>query len=212
MRVVEMSTMWEGDLCDLLCFGIRPGPSDLATIAESTRSRQVENIHEVYDALQRNGYHFPRAAEVLADQGGEPRQLTDLIALMLAHGYAERTRPALKDAGFQWATADLAAIIEAAYAMGALALKAHPGRGNGFVRFDAEQLDRLRATIPIDGLEARHPTHAPEQVEDFVAYARTHNLLVSAGSDSHGNPDALPIKYPADSCHDLLQRLGIEIR
>ena len=93
----------------------------------------------------------------------------------------------------------------------ALALIAHPGRGDGFARFDAEQLDRLRATIPIDGLEVRHPAHTSEQGEDFLAYARTHRLLVSAGSDSHGPPGILPITYPAASCRELLARLGVEI-
>lgn len=209
---VEMSAMWEGDLCDILCFGVRPGSSDLASLAESTRSRQLENVRETYATLQRNGYSFPRAAELLAASGGEPRQLDDLFAVMDGHGYTEGVGPAIKSAGFAWITADLGAIVEAAHAIGALALIAHPGRSDGFARFDAEQLDRLRTTIPIDGLETRHPSHSPEQVEDFIAYARAHDLLVSAGSDSHGPPGTLPIKYPAESCRALLERLGIAIR
>src|SRR5258707_1676447 len=99
---------------------------------------------------------------------------------------------ALRDAGREYIPAAPGAIVEAAHASGALALIAHPGRGDGFARFDAAQLDRLRAAIPIDGLEARHPTHTPAQGEDFLAYARRHRLLVSAGSDSHWAPGVLP--------------------
>lgn len=34
MPAVEMSSLWEGDLCDVLCFGIRPGPSELAAVGD----------------------------------------------------------------------------------------------------------------------------------------------------------------------------------
>jgi 3',5'-nucleoside bisphosphate phosphatase len=208
---VEMSSTWEGELCDILCFGIHPGLSTLAAIAGDTRRRQAANVRAVYDALQQSGYRFPRADEVLAARDGELRQLDDLLALLQAHDYTDGMGAALRGAGYEWQTADLDAIVEAAHAMGALALIAHPGRGDGFARFDAEQLDRLRSTVSIDGLEVRHPSHTPEQVADFLAYARTHHLLVSAGSDSHGPPGVLPINYPAESCRDLLARLGIEI-
>ena len=209
---VEMSSVLGDDLLDILCFGIYPGLNDLAAIAQSTRTRQLDNVRETYAALQRNGYQFPRAAELLPSQDGEPRQLDDLVTLMRGHDYTEGMGPAIRGAGFDWMSADPAAIVAAAHASGALALIAHPGRGDGFVRLDAEQLDRLRETVPIDGLEARHPSHTPEQVEDFLAYADAHGLLVSAGSDSHGPPGILPIKYPAESCRALLERLGIEVQ
>jgi 3',5'-nucleoside bisphosphate phosphatase len=209
---VEMSSIWNGDMFDILCFGVRSGPNDLATIAETTRSRQLANVRETCAALQRNGFRFPRAAELLASQGGGPRQYDDLQTLMREHGYTEGIGAAFDAAGYTWITADPADIVAAAHAIGALAIIAHPGRGDGFVRFDAASLDILRETVPIDGLEARHPTHSPQQVEDFLAYASTHHLLVSAGSDSHGPPEILPIKYAAESCHALLKRLGITVR
>ncbi len=213
---VEMSASLEGDLFDILCFGVRPGPSDLAAIAADTSRRQQENIRSAYAALAKQGLSFPRAAEVLAEhgesgEGDQPRTLDHLVAMLRAHGYTEGLGPLLDEAGFQWITADPGAIVEAAHASGALALIAHPGRGDGFVRFDAAALDRLRATIPIDGFEARHSTHTPAQVDAFVAYARDHHLLVSAGSDSHGPPGQMPIKYPAEACRDLLERLGIAL-
>lgn len=212
LPAIEMSSAWDGAMLDILCYGLPPGPSPLASIADDTRRRQIENVRATYEALQRHGYHFPRAGQVLARRGGEPCQMDDLVALLRAHGYTEGIGRALDEAGFQWMTADPAAIVAAAHASGALALIAHPGRGDGFVRLDAAQLDRLRASVPIDGLEARHPTHTPEQVDDFLAYARAHDLLVSAGSDSHGPPGTMPIAYPAATCRALLERLGIELR
>src|SRR5258706_7370095 len=64
LPAVEMSASWEGQMCDILCFGVHPGPSDLATIADSTRRRQAENIRAVYAALGAAGYRFPRAGEI----------------------------------------------------------------------------------------------------------------------------------------------------
>jgi 3',5'-nucleoside bisphosphate phosphatase len=64
--------------------------------------------------------------------------------------------------------------------------------------------------VPIDGIEAYYPAHSDEQIDMFLAYAAEHNLLVSAGSDSHG-PDRLPIKYPAAKCRALLERLGVTV-
>src|SRR5258706_6927229 len=70
---VEMRSSWDGQMCDILCLGVCQGPSDLATIADSTRSRQAENVHAVYAALVAAGYRFPPAGEILAERGGEPR-------------------------------------------------------------------------------------------------------------------------------------------
>ena len=52
--------------------------------------------------------------------------------------------------------------------------------------------------------------HTPSQTAMLREYARRHDLLVSAGSDSHG-PDQPPIKYRAELCRALLERVGIEV-
>ena len=50
-----------------------------------------------------------------------------------------------------------------------------------------------------------------ELVESCLAYAQQHGLLMSAGSDSHGPPGRMPIKYHAEMCRNLLERVGIEV-
>jgi predicted metal-dependent phosphoesterase TrpH len=88
---------------------------------------------------------------------------------------------------------------------------AHPGRGDGYVQFDTALLDRLRAEVPIDGFEVYYPAHTAEQIALYRAYTEQHDLLISAGSDSHG-PNRSPIKYRADMCRKLLERLGAHIQ
>jgi hypothetical protein len=48
-------------------------------------------------------------------------------------------------------------------------------------------------------------------IETYLAYAGQHDLLISAGSDSHGPPGRMPIKYRAELCQRLLERVGIQV-
>jgi predicted metal-dependent phosphoesterase TrpH len=212
LAAVELSAAWGGQLLDLLCYGFEPHQNALGGLAEATRQAQAENIRETYAALQRRGYHFPSARDILAPGTDAPRHVGDLVALLRGHGYAAEMHAALHEAGFRWVTADPAAVVDAAHRSGAVCLIAHPGRGEPFARFDAPRLNQLRSTVPVDGLEVYHPSHTAEQACRFLDYARAHGLLTSAGSDSHGPPGPLPIKYPAETSRELLEHLGIQVR
>jgi predicted metal-dependent phosphoesterase TrpH len=209
---VEMSSTWEGQFLDLLCFGFEPADSGpLSAIAADTRRRQLDNLRETYATLLRQGYQFPHADEVLAAHGGEIGDMHDIIALLDRHGHMSDINDVLDGAGFHLMTANPAEIAAAAHTAGAVCLIAHPGRGGSSFDFDAPTLDRLRAAVLVDGLEVYYPSHTPERTEQFHAYAQTHGLLVSAGSDSHGPQGQLPIQYPAHLVRDLLARLGVEV-
>ncbi len=211
LSAVEMSSRWNGKMLDLLCFGFDPAHNALAPIGDSTRRRQIENIRETYDTLRRMGYRF-RDQEELAPRRGRPElQFDDLLDALLDNGYGDEMDQALDKGGFEWVTVDPAEIVEAAHASGAVCLIAHPGRGEWWPRFDAEELDRFRKVAPVDGLEIHHPTHSPESSAAYIAYAERHNLLVSTGSDSHGKPSQWPIKYRAETSRKLLERLGIAV-
>jgi predicted metal-dependent phosphoesterase TrpH len=105
---------------------------------------------------------------------------------------------------------------EIVHRSGGVALIAHPGRGQSepeeFTYYTPDMLDQVRAEIPLDGIEVYYPTHPPEFVEMYLAYARQHNLLISAGSDSHGPPGRLPIKYRAEFCRSFLEQVGIGVQ
>lgn len=212
LAAAELSSEWEGLPLDLLCYGFDPAQAEpLATLAATTYQAQIDNYRNVYAELQRRGYRFTAAAEVLGGGNDTPRRIEDLIALMKRHGYADGMGDALRGAGFQWITADPNIVVEAAHRSGAVCLIGHPGRGDGFVLMDGDKLDQFRAAVPIDGLEVEHPSHMPEQVELFRSYARRHDLLMSTGSDSHGPTGRLPIKYRAEASRDLLERVGIRV-
>ena len=77
--------------------------------------------------------------------------------------------------------------------------------------YDVQMLDKLRQDIPIDGLEVYQPKHSAEQTAMYLEYAQKHHLLISSGSDSH-RPEKPPVKYRAELCRSLLERVGIQVK
>lgn len=65
--------------------------------------------------------------------------------------------------------------------MGGIAVLAHPGliRDQNLIPFIID--------LGIEGLEVFYPEHTPEQLTGFLQLADQHGLLVTGGSDFHGN-------------------------
>lgn len=212
---VEISAAWNGEPVDVLCYGFGPEPNALGEVARDIARRQSENTREVCANLRAQGQVFLEEPEVTALlEVPSAQQPHELVALLKKRGYGTGEPTAgqlITGAGFDWATAELASVVDAAHRSGAVCLIAHPGRGGGYVVFDANPLDRLRSEIPIDGFEVYYPDHTPEQVAMYREYARQHDLLTSSGSDSH-NPEKKPVKYQAGLSRALLERLGIQVR
>jgi hypothetical protein len=170
----------------------------------------------VYESLLGQGYQLPKNPDTLASILEKPalRQPHELADLLRDHDHGKGDPSAgriLLDTGCTYALNDLAAVVKAAHQDGGVCLLAHPGhKEGGFVTYDVDMLDKLRQEVPIDGLEVYHPKHTPEQTEMYLAYAKQHHLLISAGSDSH-RPDKPPIKYKAELCRNLLERVGIHV-
>lgn len=207
---VEISAEYRGQMADLLCFGIDPHDQGLRAIVDDVRQRQKANAEDVFKELLHRGYTLPQPATL--------RVAGDCGALLMELGYVADWASALTlitAAGYRKMKADIHQTIEVVHRSGGVALIAHPGRGlhepEEFTYYTPELLDQVRAETALDGIEVFYPTHTAEQQETYLAYTRQHNLLISAGSDSHGPPGRLPIKYPARLCRRLLERLNIEI-
>lgn len=76
---------------------------------------------------------------------------------------------------------DCSEAIAAIHAGGGLAFVAHPGVGNLYKR-----LDKV-LSFPFDGIEVYHSRHTPGHAAQFAEIARENQLLISGGSDCHGN-------------------------
>lgn len=215
----EISAQWRGQMGDVLCYGFDPSNEALRRLANRVRQGQKDNAEEVYAELLRRGYQFPRRQEILAKNAGELRVAGDCGILLIKHGYLNDWQSALemiRDAGYREFKADMAETIDLVHQAGGVALIAHPGRGSHqageFTFYTPELLDQVRAEMPLDGIEAYYPTHTTELVETYLAYAQDHHLLISAGSNSHGPPGRMPIKYQAKICQNLFERVGIQVQ
>ncbi len=216
---VEISAAWHGRMGDVLCYGFDPHDEALKAITDQVRQRAAANAEEVYEELLRRGYRFPRRQEVLASTKGELRVAGDCANLLIKHGYLKDWPTALemiRDAGYREMKVDMVEAVEAVHRSGGVAIIAHPGRGQRepqeFTFYTPQLLDQVRAEIPLDGIEVYYPTHPPELVETYLAYAQQHDLLMGAGSDSHGPPGRTPIKSRATLCRRLLEPVGIEVQ
>lgn len=208
---VEMSAMWQGKLTDLLCYGFDPDDNHLDALAQDVTQRQHENTRQIFNYLLGKGYALdPQELErMLAKPAAQ--QLPDLLSLAAKVIQDKKAiGRTLLDGGFAYMTHPPATIVAAAHQSGAVCILAHPGRSDGFVCYDSALLDELRCQAPIDGIEVYYPVHTPDQTAMYLAYAQRHDLLISAGSDSH-SPEQPPIKYRAELCRALLERVGIRI-
>jgi len=214
----EITTTWRGLNAHVLCYarvGFGFTSATLADLARATEAAQLANTRAVYAELLRRGYIFPRQDDILRAQGGQVVRPIDNARLISDSGYAPTPADALAvitDAGYISIKAPIAEAVAAAHASGSLTMLAHPGRGEGEIqRYDPPLLLELLAEIPLDGLEVYYPTYTPEQTAAYAALAAERDLLVSAGSDSHGPRQRYPIRYPAERCAALLGRLGVVV-
>ncbi len=214
LAAVEMSTSWRGELTDVLCYGFDPEQNELQGLTQAITRHQRENTREVCENFRKIDISFPQDELDVLLAKPSAQHPHELVALLERRGYGTGEPDAgtlITDAGFLWATNDIAAVIDAAHRSGAVCLLAHPGRGDGFTCYDVELLDELRRQVPIDGLEVYYPAHTSEQIVIYRDYAEKHHLLTSSGSDSHG-PEKKPIKYQAELSRRLLERVGIQLK
>ena len=77
LTAVEMSTSWNDEATDVLCYGFDPEKNELNDLAQDVWRRQRENTREVCENLRRKGYTFPHQQE----GEGEPQQSHELTTL-----------------------------------------------------------------------------------------------------------------------------------
>ncbi|MFH1778077.1 MAG: PHP domain-containing protein [Candidatus Omnitrophota bacterium] len=90
----------------------------------------------------------------------------------------------------------VAAAIAMIKELGGLAVFAHP-----YVLHNDHLLVEM-LNLGIDGIEAYYPEHRPQQTKQYVNFAKKHGLLITGGSDYHGDgkEDSFFGKVKIDYC------------
>ncbi len=153
---------------------------DLFREVRRTRARRIVErlnalgvpvtLDAVLDEAGSGAIGRPHVARALV-AGGWARDLRDAFDRWLGAGrpaFVEKHRLSVGDA------------IRLIHAAGGLAIYAHPG--TDATRRRLEQL----ASLGLDGVEVRHPSHSAEDIARIGALAAHIGLLPSGGSDWHG--------------------------
>lgn len=215
---VEVTTRWSNRQWHVLVYGIRPDRADpearafrsvladldaqLLTLAEDARHR-----------IEADGKPLPSLEEIA---GGRPLWPYHVLTSAIREGHVRNLKEAAElvsrlGGGFS-ADEPLARVVDAAHQAGGITVVAHPGRSDSVGALSPEDLDRMLAEVPIDGLEAHYRSHSDEQTALYRRLAEEKGLLIGAGSDSHAPHQPVnPRPWRAIWAADLLRRLGIEV-
>ncbi|TVY08733.1 PHP domain-containing protein [Paenibacillus cremeus] len=198
---VEISTVHEGKDIHVLGYWIDyTNELFLSRLAEMRRVRDRRNelllaklqelgVHITMEDVQESLLVSKKAEETIgrphiADamvRKGYVSSMKEAFDRYLAQGAAAyvntpRIEPAV---GVRW-------VLEA----GGTPVLAHPGL------YEQDDLIPLLKSVGLVGLEAYHSDHTPEQEAHYVRLAEEHGLLVTAGSDFHGERGGVVFHAP----------------
>lgn len=215
---VEVTACWSDRQWHVLVYGIAPDRTDeaaapfLAMLAEQDQRLQ-ELAEDARTRIETAGKPLPSLEQVL-----DGRIMWPYHVLMAA--IEDKHVPSLKEAaelvvelGSNFTTDQLLErIVATAHEAGGICVVAHPGRANLGPALTAEELERMLATAPIDGLEAHYRSYTDEETALYRELAERFGLLTSTGSDSHAAGEPVdPRPWRAIWCADLLHRLGFAV-
>lgn len=187
---IEMTSVHDGRDVHLLGYFIDPADTDFGVFLHAQRRRRVERLREIGARLARLGAPveveklIARATRNPGASVGRP-----LLARALVHAGHVTT---LREAFDRFLAAGRAAfvprsgktpaeVVALIHRAGGLASMAHPG----VTRQPAVMASLVGAGL--DAVEVYHSDHSAEVIRDLQQFAAEQRLLVTGGSDFHGD-------------------------
>lgn len=155
---IEITTLYNGREAHLLGYGFDPDNADLNATLVSLRQSRTLEVHSISDSLRKMGTNRLAGAEKNPSVSSAP------------DGRLE-----------------IGAAIELLHRAGGRVFWAHPLS----YEYDPVRLDECVAELKelgLDGLEAIYSPYTRAQQDLIRRLALKHGLLISAGTDTHGNP------------------------
>jgi len=185
---IELSCELHGREVHVLGHFIDPRAPALEQMASGMLAERRERMEKMIALAQQMGFSGVTMERVIAASGGENLGRPHLARALVDCGHAQSINDAfdrfLGTNGPLWVDRrrlPTAEAIRLVHEAGGTASIAHPG-ANGVSRQELKAL----AAEALDGVEAWHPEHPPNQAEAFVRWADELGLVVTAGSDYHG--------------------------
>lgn len=210
---IEVTSVEDGRDIHILGYFVNTGDAALAAFLTAQRTARIARVEAIGARLAGLGVAVDIDA-ILARARLEPNRSVgrpQVARAMVDAGHVIDTRAAFD----RWLAEDRPgfvprigatpeAVIEIIHRAGGLASIAHPGK----TRIDARLVSLRDAGL--DALEAFHPDHDPAAVARYTRLADDLGLLVTGGSDFHGDPahGLMPgsVTLPAPDWERLLSR------
>jgi hypothetical protein len=214
---IEVTSVDAGRDVHVLGYFIDAGSAALAAFLKGQRARRVERVNEIGDRLARLGKPIDVKAllDPLANRPGASVGRPQVARALVAAGHVSSVRDAFdrllatgRPAFVPRTGPTPAEAVAMVHAVGGLASLAHPG----LTRRD--DLIAPLAARGLDALEVFHSDHSPDDERVYGEMADRLDLLVTGGSDFHGEEiesragrDTLgAIVLPADAFARLEER------
>jgi predicted metal-dependent phosphoesterase TrpH len=185
---IELSCDLHGREVHVLGHFIDAESPALERLATGMLAERRERMERMVARAQSMGFTGVTMERVVGASGGENLGRPHLARVLVDRGHAQSIKDAfdrfLRTDGALWVDRLRLPVEDAVrlvHDAGGTATIAHPG-ANGISRQELKAL----AELGLDGVEAWHPEHPPNQAEAFVRWADELGLLVTAGSDYHG--------------------------
>lgn len=185
---IEISAVHDGRDLHVLGYFLDPSSAALSAFLERQRSDRRRRVLEMTERLQSLGHPID-AQPILdaADRGrsvGRPQVANALIAAGHVRSRDEAFQRFLEHGGPAYVPrrgASPAEVIRIIHEAGGLASLAHPGV------YNRDHVIEPLASDGLDAIEVRHSDHDAETESRYRRMAARLGLLVTGGSDFHGN-------------------------
>lgn len=201
---VEVSTYYRGLELHILSYFHNPYDETLLALLDRFKTDRVERYHKILGNLEDLDIFLPDEAPPQDSYGR-----AHIAKLLIEHGYVKNIKEAFnvyldvdKIAYEKRFKIDTREALKALRDAGGIPVLAHPGEKLYNLHF--EQLLAELKVHGLLGLEVYHPSHRKELTNKFYALAKKHKMVISGGSDFHGQQD-----LKKNSFNDRLGRFGL---
>ncbi len=187
---VEITAVHDGRDVHILGYFIETADAGLGRFLHAQRARRVDRVREIGARLAALGVpvemdaELALAAERPGASVGRPvlaRALVEAGHVASIHEAFDRFLAAGKPAFVPRVGHSPRDVVDVIHLAAGLASMAHPG---------VTRRPGVLASLVVDGLdgiEVYHPDHPPEDQHELQTFAARHDLLVTGGSDFHGD-------------------------
>jgi 3',5'-nucleoside bisphosphate phosphatase len=187
---IEMTAVVDGADVHVLGYFIDTQSADLLDFLAGQRQRRIERVRQMLAKLETNGIALDADA-IIAPAIVDPQRTVGrpwIARALVAAGHVADSNEAFE----KWLGRGKAAfvprtgaappeVIERIHAGGGIASLAHP------ILIGRDELIPAWVDAGLDAIEAYHTDHGDEAVAHYVALAGRLGVLVSGGSDYHGD-------------------------